>query len=166
MKSLPTSRSDKLMINLAKMVWRIQDSIQETLHPFSSTFLEVSEGLEVSPLVVVARETRKFVNSSKRIGGSDILKRGPVRGRDVGHPLIVSLEDLYKGVSKKMKITRNIVCKTCTGTGTKKSKATTKCSNCDGLGVTVQTIRMGNMIQQMQSGKYIHFKWDKITNTA
>jgi DnaJ family protein A protein 2 len=78
-------------------------------------------------------------------------KSGPVRGKDVVHPLTVSLEDLYKGVSKKLKITRNIVCKTCTGSGTKKQGAATKCPTCDGRGVQVHVKRMGNMIQQMQS---------------
>jgi DnaJ-class molecular chaperone len=76
-----------------------------------------------------------------------------VRGKDVVHPLTVSLEDLYKGVSKKLKITRNIVCKTCTGSGTKKQGAATKCPTCDGRGVQVHVKRMGNMIQQMQSGR-------------
>jgi hypothetical protein len=40
---------------------------------------------------------------------------GPVRGKDVVYPLNLTLEDLYNGVTKKMKVTRNVICKTCDG---------------------------------------------------
>merc|ERR1719359_2534659 len=49
---------------------------------------------------------------------------------------------LYTGQTKKMAITRQVI---------DKKKGVTSCSECGGRGVTVQTIRMGPMIQQMQS---------------
>lgn len=38
-------------------------------------------------------------------GGS----RGPKKGKSIQHNLQISLEDLYKGTKKKLKVTRNVV---------------------------------------------------------
>jgi len=46
--------------------------------------------------------------------------RGPQRTRDIEHAINVTLEDLFKGIKKKMKISRNVLCDTCSGTGSKK----------------------------------------------
>lgn len=40
---------------------------------------------------------------------------GPVQGEDIMHQIAVSLEDLYKGKTSKLAVTRNIICATCTG---------------------------------------------------
>ncbi|KAL5718934.1 DNAj domain protein [Ranunculus cassubicifolius] len=37
------------------------------------------------------------------------------RGEDVVHPLKVSLEDLYGGISKKLSLSRNVICSKCSG---------------------------------------------------
>lgn len=47
-------------------------------------------------------------------------QRGPKRGQDIEHPIPVTLEDLYRGKKKKMKINRKVICEKCTGTGSKK----------------------------------------------
>jgi len=57
-------------------------------------------------------------------------------------PLKATLEQIYNGQTKKMAITRQVI---------DKAKGVQQCSNCNGRGVTVQTIRMGPMIQQMQA---------------
>merc|ERR1719162_1910434 len=62
--------------------------------------------------------------------------------KDVVQPLKVTLEQLYGGATKKMAITRQVI---------DKKKGVQKCSACDGRGVKVEVVRMGPMIQQMQS---------------
>merc|ERR1719412_2833025 len=62
--------------------------------------------------------------------------------KDVMQPLKVTLEQLYSGATKKMAITRQVI---------DKKKGVQECRECDGRGVTVEVIRMGPMIQQMQS---------------
>jgi len=56
--------------------------------------------------------------------------------------LKVTLEQLYNGQTKKMAITRQVI---------DKKKGVQECSDCGGRGVKVEVIRMGPMIQQMQS---------------
>lgn len=83
-------------------------------------------------------------------GGGRGRSRGPQRGQDVVHPLKVSLEDLYNGVSKKLSLSRNILCSKCKGKGTK-SGADMKCHGCQGQGVKMSIRQIGpGMIQQMQ----------------
>jgi len=62
--------------------------------------------------------------------------------KDLVQPLKVTLEQLYNGQTKKMAITRQVI---------DKKKGVTSCRECDGRGVRVEVIRMGPMIQQMQS---------------
>jgi DnaJ family protein A protein 2 len=62
--------------------------------------------------------------------------------KDVVQPIKVTLEQLYNSASKKLAITRQVI---------DKQRGVQKCQECDGRGVTVQVIRMGPMIQQMQS---------------
>ncbi|XP_050371612.1 dnaJ protein homolog [Argentina anserina] len=72
------------------------------------------------------------------------------RGEDVVHPLKVSLEDLYLGTSKKLSLSRNVLCSKCKGKGSK-SGASTKCGGCQGTGMKVSIRHLGpSMIQQMQ----------------
>lgn len=51
-----------------------------------------------------------FSGGSGRGGG-----RRQRRGEDVVHPLKVSLEDLYNGTSKKLSLSRNVICSKCKG---------------------------------------------------
>lgn len=86
-----------------------------------------------------------FGGGSSR-GGS----RRQRRGEDVVHPLKVSLEDLYNGTSKKLSLSRNVLCSKCKGKGSK-SGASMKCSGCQGSGMKVSIRHLGpSMIQQMQ----------------
>ncbi|KAI0315540.1 HSP40/DnaJ peptide-binding protein [Amylostereum chailletii] len=68
--------------------------------------------------------------------------RGPRKSKDLVHRVHVSLEDLYKGKTTKLALTRNIICSKCDGKGGKEG-AVRPCNTCSGRG-------MGPMIQQMQ----------------
>uniref|UniRef100_A0A0E0KJX3 J domain-containing protein n=1 Tax=Oryza punctata TaxID=4537 RepID=A0A0E0KJX3_ORYPU len=83
-------------------------------------------------------------------GGGSSRGRRQRRGEDVVHPLKVSLEELYNGTSKKLSLSRNVLCSKCNGKGSK-SGASMKCSGCQGAGMKVQIRQLGpGMIQQMQ----------------
>lgn len=84
-------------------------------------------------------------------GGFGRQDRGPKRGADLKHPLNLTLADLYKGITKKMKVERNILCSQCKGKGSEKTGGNFKCTDCDGKGVKVQILRRGNFIQQTQA---------------
>jgi len=78
-------------------------------------------------------------------GGGRGGRGGPKRRqktKDVVQNLKVTLEQMYSGATKKMAITRQVV---------DKKKGVQECKACDGRGVKMEVIRMGPMIQQMQS---------------
>jgi DnaJ family protein A protein 2 len=75
-------------------------------------------------------------------GGGGGCRKQRQKTKDVNQPLKVTLEQLYNGQTKKMAITRKVI---------DKKAGVQECGECGGRGVTVQTVRMGPMIQQMQS---------------
>lgn len=78
-------------------------------------------------------------------------KQGKRRGEDVTFPLKVTLEDLYCGTSKKLRLTKNVICSECAGKGGKGDGAVT-CKGCRGQGVKIVIRQLGpGMIQQMQT---------------
>ena len=76
--------------------------------------------------------------------------RRPRKGDNIKVALNCSLEDLYNGKTFKRKITRNVVCKKCKGTGTKSGKPIPKCDACGGRGVRFVRINHGFMVMQQQ----------------
>jgi len=79
-------------------------------------------------------------------------RQGPRKGDDIVHELTVSLEDLYKGKTTKLAVTRNVICTTCSGSGTKSGVSAGKCKGCDGRGIKLIVRQLGpGMIQQMQT---------------
>ncbi|XP_021748656.1 dnaJ protein homolog 2-like [Chenopodium quinoa] len=83
-------------------------------------------------------------------GGSSSRFRRQQQGEDVIQTLKVSLEDLYNGTSKKLSLSRNILCPKCKGKGSK-SGASSRCHGCQGSGIKVSSRQIGpGMIQQMQ----------------
>ncbi|KAJ2225786.1 Type I HSP40 co-chaperone [Coemansia sp. RSA 485] len=85
-------------------------------------------------------------------GGGGGARRGPTgprRGRDMAHALKVSLEDLYKGKTSKLQVTKSVICAGCDGKGGKEG-AVKKCGKCNGRGVEVVIRQMGPMVQQIQ----------------
>ncbi|VAI36208.1 unnamed protein product [Triticum turgidum subsp. durum] len=83
-------------------------------------------------------------------GGGSSRGRRQRRGEDVVHPLKASLEDLYNGTSKKLSLSRSVLCSKCKGKGSK-SGASMRCPGCQGSGMKVTIRQLGpSMIQQMQ----------------
>ncbi|KAJ2933985.1 hypothetical protein H1R20_g3116, partial [Candolleomyces eurysporus] len=77
-------------------------------------------------------------------------RSGPRKTKDLVHRVHVTLEDLYKGKTTKLALTRNIICVKCKGKGGKEGAVRT-CTNCAGRGVKTILRQMGPMIQQIQS---------------
>ncbi|XP_062174172.1 chaperone protein dnaJ A6-like [Alnus glutinosa] len=83
-------------------------------------------------------------------GGGSSRGRRQKHGEDVVHTLKVSLEDLYNGTSKKLSLSRNILCQKCKGKGSK-SGVSGRCYGCQGTGMKITARQIGlGMIQQMQ----------------
>lgn len=84
------------------------------------------------------------------LGGRGRRQNRQQRGENMVHPLKVKLADLYGGTTKKLKVTRKVLCPACEGRGGEKG-STSSCSDCNGQGVRVQIRQIGpGMIQQMQ----------------
>ncbi|KAI1790702.1 hypothetical protein LXA43DRAFT_1014638 [Ganoderma leucocontextum] len=82
-------------------------------------------------------------------GGGPSRPSGPRRTKDLVHRVNVTLEDLYKGKTTKLALTRNVVCVKCNGKGGKEG-AVRPCGPCNGRGIRVTLRQMGPMIQQLQ----------------
>merc|ERR1719498_2280465 len=63
------------------------------------------------------------------------------KGENMVHPLKVTLEQIYKGSARTLRLTRKVI---------DKQKGVEQCSSCGGRGAKIQTIPMGPMIQQVQ----------------
>jgi len=98
-------------------------------------------------------------------GGGGGRSQGPRKTKDLVHRVHVTLEELYKGKTTKLALTRNILCSKCKGKGGKDGSVRT-CPGCNGRGVKVIMRQMGPMIQQIQTacddcsgtGEYINPK--------
>lgn len=86
----------------------------------------------------------RMFSEGGRPGGGAERKR---KAKSVLHLLEVSLADVYKGVQKKMKFTRDRICKDCDGKGGK-GDSITECQRCGGHGKVIQTISRGFMMTQ------------------
>lgn len=76
-------------------------------------------------------------------GGGRGGRSGQRQGSNLRIKLKLTLEEAALGVEKKIKVKRNVNCKTCNGSGAKNSSAMQTCSNCNGSG---QVRRVTNTI--------------------
>lgn len=82
-------------------------------------------------------------------GGGRGGSRGRPKGEDVVFPLKVTLEEMYNGTSKKLRLTKNVICTQCSGKG---GKGDATCRDCRGQGVRMVVRQLGpGMITQMQT---------------
>eukprot|EP00919_Chromeraceae_sp_WS-2016_P074559 GHVR01176462.1.p1 GENE.GHVR01176462.1~~GHVR01176462.1.p1 ORF type:complete len:455 (-),score=112.83 GHVR01176462.1:355-1641(-) len=86
-----------------------------------------------------------FGGGGRKQGGG-----GKKKGQDVGMPIKCTLEDIYNGVTRKIPITREVLCSVCEGEGGDKNSIVV-CDGCEGRGVRIEVRRMGPMITQSQS---------------
>ncbi|KAK9870405.1 hypothetical protein WA026_007974 [Henosepilachna vigintioctopunctata] len=81
-------------------------------------------------------------------GGSSKRRQ---KGEDTVHPFKVSLEELYNGKEAKLQLSKNVICNTCKGKGSKSGK-TEKCRTCKGHGIKVTFHELApGMAQQTQT---------------
>jgi len=83
-------------------------------------------------------------------GGGGGRPQGPRKTKDLVHRVNITLEELYKGKTTKLALTRNILCSKCKGKGGKDG-AVRSCPGCNGRGIKVIMRQMGPMIQQIQT---------------
>jgi len=94
-----------------------------------------------------------------RRGGSQSRVK---KGENMVHPLKVTLEQIYKGSARTLRLTRKVI---------DKQKGVEQCKSCGGRGAKIQTIRMGPMIQQVQkacdecSGTGVMYRHLKVQET-
>eukprot|EP00123_Amoebidium_parasiticum_P019476 comp25964_c0_seq1/m.47056 comp25964_c0_seq1/g.47056 ORF comp25964_c0_seq1/g.47056 comp25964_c0_seq1/m.47056 type:complete len:401 (-) comp25964_c0_seq1:30-1232(-) len=73
--------------------------------------------------------------------------RRQTKGKDIVHELVVSLEQLYNGCTKKLQMRKDVVCNKCDGQG---GKNVTKCQRCNGRGQVMYVRQIGpGMMSQM-----------------
>jgi len=82
-------------------------------------------------------------------GGAGQSRQGPRKSKDLVHRVNVTLEELYRGKTTKLALTRNVICTKCGGKGGKEG-AVRSCGICNGRGIRVTLRQMGPMIQQIQ----------------
>lgn len=61
-------------------------------------------------------------------------RTGPANGSDIKISIKLTLEEIAKGVEKKIKLKRYAKCSTCDGSGAKNSSSIRTCSHCNGQG--------------------------------
>lgn len=89
---------------------------------------------------------------SSIFGGGGRRRQGPTKGKDIVHPLELSLEDLYKGKTSRLAVTRDVTCTDCSGSGAVAGASEISCSECNGRGMVMHVRQLGpGMIQQMSS---------------
>jgi DnaJ family protein A protein 2 len=71
--------------------------------------------------------------------------RGPQKNETVKHALPVSLDELYNGATRKIRVTRTRICQGCKGVGGSKKEAVQTCPKCQGHGIVTE-------IQQVAPG--------------
>uniref|UniRef100_A0A7S1QYY0 J domain-containing protein n=1 Tax=Neobodo designis TaxID=312471 RepID=A0A7S1QYY0_NEODS len=76
----------------------------------------------------------------------------PAQVEDVDVKLTATLEDIFSGVTKSVRVRRPAVCGECRGEGTKQPGQKVNCKQCGGSGRVVQRVQMGpGMVQQVVS---------------
>ncbi len=62
----------------------------------------------------------------------------PVRGDSLRIQINLTLEEVFSGVTKKIKYNKKTYCESCKGNGSKDGNSRCKCYNCDGSGINSQ----------------------------
>ena len=87
-----------------------------------------------------------FGGGSRRSGGG---RRTGQRGSNLRIKVSLSLEEIAEGVTKKIKVKKQVGCETCDGSGAKDSSSVKTCSTCGGSGYVRQV--KSTFLGQMQT---------------
>ena len=106
--------------------------------------------------------------------GGGGAQRAQYRGSDLRLKVRLSLQEVATGVTKKFKVTKDVVCQHCHGSGAQAGSSATTCPTCNGNGYTVKTVRSILGMMQTQSecptchgeGKVIKNKCPHCTGTG
>ena len=82
-------------------------------------------------------------------GGRTRSSGGGQKGANIRIKLQLSLEDIEKGITKKIKVKKRISCSTCNGSGAKDSSSVKTCGTCHGSGYVRQI--KNTFLGQMQT---------------
>ena len=82
-------------------------------------------------------------------GGGGRSRQRTNRGSDIRIRVSLTLEEIANGVTKKLKLNKNITCDRCGGSGAKDSSSRVTCSNCNGAGYVMQV--QNTIFGRMQS---------------
>nr|ACI16056.1 DnaJ chaperone protein [Bodo saltans] len=88
---------------------------------------------------------------SSFFGGGRSAKPGQKKPHDILAEIELTLEEVYNGTNKLVRIARMRKCNGCAGTGSTDKQRIT-CSGCGGSGRRVQMVRIGGMAMQQQVG--------------
>jgi molecular chaperone DnaJ len=89
-----------------------------------------------------------FGGRFSNFGGFGGERRSVNRGADLRVKVKLSLKEVAAGVEKKIKVKKDVACKTCRGTGAEDGGSTT-CTNCRGRGYVTRVVN--TLLGQMQS---------------
>jgi molecular chaperone DnaJ len=81
-------------------------------------------------------------------GGGSRGRQTP-KGSNLRLRVKLTLNEIAKGVEKKIKIKKQVVCNTCNGSGAKDANSVSRCGQCGGTGQTVRTVN--TMLGSMQT---------------
>uniref|UniRef100_A0A7E4VV19 DnaJ subfamily A member 1 n=1 Tax=Panagrellus redivivus TaxID=6233 RepID=A0A7E4VV19_PANRE len=85
-------------------------------------------------------------------GGGGRGRERETKAKDTIHQLGVTLDQLYNGCTRKMKLNRQIVCKKCKGAGGENKDDVISCERCSGRGIEVRRVQIApGFIQQAQT---------------
>lgn len=86
-------------------------------------------------------------------GGGRQRERGPRKGKDIVYSLGCTLEELYNGSTRKLAISKKVVCDKCSGRGTKSPTiGPQKCTSCRGSGMRIRVEHVGpSIVQRIES---------------
>jgi len=82
-------------------------------------------------------------------GGGRARRPQGQKGSNLRIKVALSLEEIYKGVKKKIKVKKQVPCNTCSGSGAKDSSSINTCSTCAGNGYVRQV--KNTFLGQMQT---------------
>jgi molecular chaperone DnaJ len=82
-------------------------------------------------------------------GGSSRGQGGGQKGSNLRIKVSLTLEEIEAGVTKKIKVKKQVTCKTCSGSGAKDSNSISKCNTCQGAGYVRQI--KNTFLGQMQT---------------